>query len=257
MQYAVSGTGTMDGTSEYGRARLTVDPGVGSSGIVRFAAKLYGSAANAITLQYIDAGAGVTVPQCVVQQLGPAITVLLSRNALAITATAKMVADAINAFTGYTSPAYAIRALADFPLATTVLAATAPLQFTGGYNPELVGGSQFLWTPSVNTNVGYLDVEQQNPMWVLGFAAKFDSVPVGQFSVRVSRVRLDEIFRPIVAEAIPLFVYDFITTSAPDISYADVRQVVHPGQGLLVQSTTNTPGLFNFDFTRAAEFPYA
>ena len=256
IQYTVTGTATLNG-ADYGRPRLTINPVAGTDGIVYIAAKNYGAAANAITVQYIDAGAGVVVPVCQIQQLGPAITVLLARSAIAITATAPQVAAALNSFTGYTSPAYAIRAKANNPAATIPLAATSAQLLTGGVDPLVVPPSQYLWAPPLNTSAGLVTLDNSHPMWVLGFAVKFPAVGVGTFSVKVSRVRLDEVFRPIMAEAVPIFVHDRITTAAPDIAYTDVRQVVHPSQGLLVEATVPAPGFFNFDVTRAADFPYA
>lgn len=256
VQHEISGTGALNGT-EYGRARLSINPGVGAGGIVQFAAKYYGATANSITIQYIDTGAGTVVPSTTVTQVGPAITIRLARTALAITATAAQVAAAINAFTAYTAPAYAIRAQADDPSSTTPLAAAAPAAMSGGAEPSVIGGTQFLWTLPTNAKGGFIDLENENPMWVLGFAAKFSSLAAGLSTITVSRVRLDSIFRPILSEAVPIFVYPNLQTSAPDISYTDVRQVVHPGQGLLVSLSGAGVGIFNFDVTRAADFPYA
>jgi hypothetical protein len=256
VQQTVSGTGALSGT-EYGRARLPLDPGVGAGGIVQFAAKNYGSTANAITIQYVDAGAGTVVLATTVQQVGPAITVRLKRTALAITATAAEVAAAINAFTAYTAPAYAIRAQADDPTSTTALAVAGPTALAGGAEPSVIGGTQYLWALPTDQDAGLIHLENENPMWVLGFAAKFASLPAGLSTITVSRVRLDDVFRPILTEAVPIFVYSQLQTSAPDVAYTDVRQVIHPGQGILVSSTGPTQGFFNIDVTRAADFPYA
>ena len=121
----------------------------------------------------------------------------------------------------------------------------------------MVGGTQYLWNLPLNGNGGFIDLENENPMWVLGFAARFSSFPPGASTITVSRVRLDTVFRPILSEAVPIFVYSNLQTSAPDIAYTDVRQVIHPGQGLLVTSSGPSIGFFNLDVTRAADFPYA
>jgi hypothetical protein len=255
VQYAVTGGGAFNGT-EFGRARLTANPVGPIDGRIYFAAKNYGSAPNLLTMQYIDAGAGAVVSTTSVVQLGSAIQVSLRRNALGILATAPEVAAAINAFTAYTSPAYAIRARPHNPSATQVLAALSPVNFTGGVNPLQIG-TQYLWTPPAATNAGYVDFEQENPMWILGFSAKFTILGPGPLTVTVRRVRVQEDFTPILSEAVPIFVYNGLTPAAPDIAYTDVKQLIHPGQGLLVETSTPLDGMFNFDVMRAGEFPYA
>lgn len=253
VQYAVSGTGRLNGT-EYGRARLTINAGP-SGDTIYIAAKLYGADANFITVQLIDTGA--INPQTFVTQVGPAISVFLRRSSTAVLATAHEVAEAINSFTAYTSVAYAIRARAYDPASTTALAAVPAANLSGGVNPHAIGRSQYLWTVPANGNAGYVDFEQEDPMWVLGFSAKFSSVPSGSHTITVSRVRILEDFTPELTEKTPLFVYSSLTSSAPDIAYTDVRQVIHPAQGLLVETSVAMPGFFNVDVMRAAEFPYA
>lgn len=255
VQYAVSGTGGFTG-AEYGRARLTLNgsPSPGDTTIY-IAAKLYGTEANGLTVQLVDTG--VVQPVTTVSQTGAAIRVFLRRNSANIQATAPEVAAAINNFTAYTSAAYAIRARAHNPSATALLSAVAATNLAGGANPHRIGRSQFLWNVPLNGDAGYLDVEQDDPMWVLGFSAKFTSLPAGTHTVSVYRTRVLEDFTVVTAEKIPIFVYSGLTTSAPDIAYTDVRQVFHPGQALVVETSVATPGIFNFDLMRAAEFPYA
>lgn len=254
IQYAVSGTGALDG-SEYGRARLTVDPGLGPNAIVYFASKLYGSASNALTVEYVDAGAGVTVVATTVTQVGSAIRVLLRRSAVAILATAAEVADAVNAFTAYSSPGFAVAARAG-GTGASVVAAIGPLTFTGGADPTRIG-SQFLWTPPVNVNAGFVQLENPFPMWILGFSARFSVLLPGPFTVSLQRVRLEADLTPILAEAVNLFIFGGLTPSAVDIAYTDVKQLIHPGQGILVTTSAPLAGFFNIDVMRAAEFPYA
>lgn len=254
IQYAVSGTGALDG-SEYGRARLTVDPGLGPNAIVYFASKLYGSASNALTVEYVDAGAGMTVAATTVTQVGSAIRVLLRRSAVAVLATAAEVADAVNAFTAYSSPGFAVAARAG-GTGGSVVAAIGPLPFTGGADPTRVG-SQFLWTPPVNVNAGFVQLENPFPMWILGFSARFNVLLPGPFTVSLQRVRLEADLTPILAEAVSLFTFGGLTPSAVDIAYTDVKQLIHPGQGILVTTSAPLAGFFNIDVMRAAEFPYA
>ena len=254
VQQAISGTGAFNGT-EYGRARRTIDPSLGADSIVYVASKLYGTASNALTIQYVDAGAGVTVSTTSVVQLGAAIQVLLRRSTGAVLATAQEVADAINAFTAYSSPAFGISARAGGTGAGLV-AAIGPLAFSNGADP-VRDGTQFLWTVPTNGNGGFVQLENDFPMWVLGFTARFNVLLPGPYSVSVSRVRLNKDFTPITAEAVELFVFAGLTPDAPSIAYTDVKQVFHPGQGILVTTSAALTGFFNFDVMRAAEYPYA
>jgi hypothetical protein len=254
VQYAVSGTGSFDGT-EYGRARLTINGSPIGNTTIYIAARLFGTAPNAITVELVNTGA--VTPTTYVTQVGSAIRVFLRRSASVVLATAPEVANAINNFTSYTSAGFALRARAHNPLATTVLAAVAAQPLTGGADPHAIGRSQYLWTVPTNGKAGYVDFEQQAPMWLLGFSAKFSSVPVGTHTVTVYRARVLEDFTVVAAEKIPIFVYGAITSAAPDISYTDVRQVVHPAQAVIVETSAAMPGVFNFDVMRAAEFPYA
>lgn len=254
IQYTVSGTGGLTGV-EYGRARRTVDPLLGSNSIVSFAAKLYGSAANALTIEYVDAGAGVVVSATTVTQTGSAIRVLLRRSAIAVLATAAEVAAAVNAFTAYNAPAFAIMALAQ-GTGLGLVAAIGPLAFTGGVDPAQQG-SQYLWTLPLNDNAGFVHLENSHPMWILGFSSRFNVILPGPFTVSVARVRLEPDFTPVLAESVNLFVHAGLTPSAPDIAYTDVKQLIHPGQGLLITTSAPLAGFFNIDVMRAAQFPYA
>jgi hypothetical protein len=254
IQYAVSGTGGFDGT-EYGRARRTVDPGLGPNAIVYFASKLYGTASNGLTIEYVDAGAGVVVSATTVTQVGAAIRVLLRRSAIAVLATALEVAAAVNAFTAYSSPAFAIAARAN-GTGLSVVSAIGPLAFTGGADP-VREGSQYLWTVPTNGNAGFVQLENPFPMWILGFSARFNVLLPGPFTVTVQRVRLEADLTPVLGEAVGIFVFSGLTPSAVDIAYTDVKQLVHPGQGLLITTSAPLTGFFNIDVMRAAEFPYA
>lgn len=254
VQYAVSGTGAFTG-AEYGRARATVDPGLGANAIVYLASRLYGAASNTLTVEYVDAGVGVTVAATTVTQLGSAIRVQLRRSTIAVLATASEVAAAINAFTAYSAPGFAVTARAG-GTGATVVTAMAPVAFSGGADP-LREGSQFLWTVPTNGNAGLVHFENDVPMWVLGFSARFNVLLPGPFTVSVARVRLDRDFTPVAGESVNWFVFGGLTPSAIDISYTDVRQIIHPGQGLLVTTSAPLTGFINFDAMRAAEYPYA
>lgn len=254
IQYKVSGTGGFNGT-EYGRARVTVDPLLGPDAIVHFASRLYGAASNALSIEFVDAGAGVVVSATTVTQTGFAIRVLLRRSAIALLATAAEVAEAVNAFTAYSSQAFAVSARAG-GTGATVVNAVGPMLFTGGVDP-VREGSQYLWTLPTNQDAGFVHLENTVPMWILGFSARFDVLLPGPFSVTLQRVRLNPDFTPIADEAVSLFMFDGLTPTAVDIAYTDVKQLIHPGQGILVTTSSPLAGFFNIDVMRAAEFPYA
>jgi len=253
VQQKVTGTGTFDGT-EYGRARRTVDSGVGVDGIVRYAARIYGASANSLTIQYVDAGAGLTIPATTVTQIGPAITVILRRTTNALQATATEVAAAINAFASRNSPSFAIRAYVP-GTGATIVAATAALAFTGGADPA-VDVTQYFWDIPVNGNGGFFHFEQDYPVWVLGFSANFNVLLAGPLTVEVSRIRLNEDFTP-AGEEYSFFKYPCLTPTDGKISYTDIKQLVHPRQAMRVTISAATTGYIGFDVQRAAEFPYA
>jgi hypothetical protein len=252
VQQNVTGLNSFDGT-EYGRARLTVGPGLGDNRTVWIAARLYGAASNLITVQFVDMGPGYTVGSTYVQQAGSSVLVYLRRSVGAVLATSAEVATALNAFTAYTAPGFALRARAEGD-GLGVVSAQAATPLTGGQDSSRQG-SQYLWTPAGNG--GFFHFEHDVPMWVLGFAAKFTIGSPGPYTVSVSRVRLNDDFTPILAEKIGIFYYTSLAPSTPDVSYTDVKQLLHPNQALLVETSAPLPGFVNFDVTRAGEYPYA
>jgi len=253
VQYTVSGAGGRFNGAEYGRARLELNTGTPAI-VLRVAAKHYGTDANNITLRLVDTG-GV-LPQTRVVQSGAAITVFLRRSALALLATAQEVAEAINAFTAYTSPAFAIRARAVEPLSTTPIPAVAATHLAGGVDPTMVAGCQYLWDLPSNAKAGLVDFEQTNPVWVTGFSSKF-SVPSGTHSVTISRSRVMDDFSVVDTEKVPLFTYAGLTATTPDIAISDARLLLLPGQSLIVETDIAMTGFCAFEVTRAPEYPYA
>lgn len=253
VQQKITGTGTFDGT-EYGRARRTVDPGVGANGIISYASKLLGTVGNALTVQYVDVGAGLTQASTVVTQVGPAIKVILRRSSGAILATATEVAAAVNAAVTNLDPAYAIRARVTGSGAS-VVTATSALSFTGGADP-VIDRNQFFWSMPVNTNGGLFQFENEVPIWVLGVSGNFNVVYNGEVTVNVDRVRLQDDF-VLQGESYSFFKYPCLTPNDGRISYTDVKQLVLPGQAMRVTVSVATNGYVGFDVMRAAEFPYA
>lgn len=253
VQQKISGTGTFDGT-EYGRARRTVDSGVGANGIIAYAAKQLGTVGNALTIQYIDIGAGLTQAATQITQTGPVIKVILRRSSGALLATATEVAAAINAAATNLDPAYAIRARVT-GTGSSVVAATSALAFTGGADPT-IDRNQYFWNVPTNGNGGFFHFEQEYPIWLLGVSGNFNVVYDGEVTLNVDRVRLNDDFT-LQGESYSFFKYPCLTPNDGRISYTDVKQLVHPGQAIRVTLSVATAGYIGFDVMRAAEFPYA
>jgi len=255
VQQAVSGGGALNGT-EYGRARVTLDPGSGPNGMIYVASQLYGTASNAITVELVNAGAGAVVSSTLVQQVGSAIRVILRRSAGAVLANAAEVVAAINNFTAYTGLAFAVRARAGGN-GTGLASAVAATAMTGGANP-LVDGTQYLWTMPAAQNAGFFHFEHTVPLYIKGLAARFSLPGAGPYTLKLQRVRLNADYTPILAEAVNWWVYSGLTTTddAYDIAYTDVQQLLHPGQGLLVITSAPIDGFISLDVGRAGEFPY-
>lgn len=130
VQQEVSGSGQFNG-AEYGRARATL-PNGDSNAVVRVAARLFGTLANALLVELVDRGSGNTVAATTVEQVGTAIRVYLRRGASGSPlASAAEVAAAINDYARYTSvPVTAVAGGTGLGLCTAV----APTQLTGGRN---------------------------------------------------------------------------------------------------------------------------
>lgn len=251
VQQSVSGTGVFNG-SEYGRAKATL-PNGDPNAVVRVSARLYGSTSNAYSVELVDRGASIVVPQTVIEQTGAAIRVILRRSSSAILATAQEVAAAINAL-GVAGGVCAIYG----GTGNGVVSAAAAVLLTGGVNPvdRADNHTQYVYVHPVNTSGGFFYFEQEETITVRQFECKF-VVPGGTYSVTVSRVNLNENLEPILAEAVPCFVHDLLTVSKPDIAFADVGILLHPRQGLLVEvDGGGLPGVVRFDVRKGARYPY-
>lgn len=263
VQQTVSGTGTFNG-SDYGRAKaLRVDPVTSPNADLFFAAKLYGAAANAVTVSLLDQGPGVTVTGTTVAMVGNAMQVTLRRSSGALLATATEVANAINAFA--LSP---IRAKAGGNGTGIVQPTGAPVALNAtasGVDASVDAGVAeyqeiFKWVPPSNTHAGLFYFEQEQVLIVRQFEAKF-TIASGTHVVEVQRVNLDAALEPITSEAIPFYVHDQLTTARPDIAVSDVRIVLHPLQAVRVVTYpvgggAGLQGLVRLDVRREANFPY-
>ena len=247
VQQIVSGSGGFTGV-DYGRATGAV--GSGNNGL-QLSARLYGAHGNDYTLQLVNAGAGVAVAGTTATQSGNNVIVSLRRTTSAITATAIEVAQAINAIHCGLAARHTGTGLG-------VVAAYGPTALmSGGYEPVLRGqpATQFLWTPAANVSAGLFFFEQEETITIRQFEAKF-TISSGTHSVTVSRENLDESLQPILAESIPVFAWDHLTSTNPDIAFSDVGIIVHQNQALKVVTPSTLAGTVRFDVRKGARYPY-
>jgi hypothetical protein len=252
VQQSVSGTGAFTGV-DYGRARGQIshaDP----NAVVLVSAKHYGTTPNSYTVAFIDAGAGVTVPGTTVQQIGPAIRVTLRRSANAgVLATAAEVANAINAANTGIAAHYG-------GTGNGVVSAVPPTPITSealGADPVVVGPNRdmFNYYVPVNQNAGLFYFENEVPLVLREFQAKF-IIGGGTHSVQVLKVPLNPRLQPINSEAIPIFNWSLLSSTQPDIAFADGSIVVHPRQAIQVITSSQLPGIVRLTVQRSAIFPY-
>lgn len=252
-QQVVSGTGVFNGT-EYGRAKGVVtnaDP----NAVVRISARLYGTAPNSYTIAFVDAGAGVSVAATTVTQEGPAIRVTLRRSGeLGLLATAAEVASAINRSSTGIVATYGGTGNGT----VTAMAAQAITNTASGADSVIAGPSneQVLTYLPVNENGGFFYFEQEETLAIRQFEAKF-TVGGGTYTVTVERVNLNDNLEPVSAEAIPVFVWEDITSTRPDTAYSGARIYLQPRQALRVTTSGGgLPGIVRFDAQRMAGYPY-
>lgn len=256
VQQSVTGTGAFNG-SEYGRAlgRFPYAASAGSNNVVRISARLYGLDGNAYQLQLLDLGAGINNPATTVSEQGSKIIVTLRRSSSGgILATAQEVADAINRarlgvgawYEGSGNGVVAAQA------------ATVINNVRSGVNSTQRGPNveQYIWSLPVNDDGGFFYFEQEQPVLVHQFEAKFDIPSGGPHTVTVSRVNLTPNLEPIAGESIPVFVWDQLTATRPDISFSDVGIILHPLQALTVSTSTALTGVARFDVRKSAGYPF-
>lgn len=250
VQQSVAGTGIFNGT-DFGRARVVLGPFAGG-GIIRVAARLYGTDANTYLIQLADPGAGLNYPATTVELVGTTILVKLRRSTFGgILATPGEVAAAIN---GQTAVQFPIRAFAQVD--TGICDVVAPVALTGGLNPNDISGTpaypnqQFQWLRT-NLNGGFFHFEQEEPILVRQFEAKM--LLSGPLTLTWSIVNLTRDFTAVVGEKIPVFVKD-LTLAAPDITVTDVRIPLMSNQALVCDCAV--AGLVRVVARREARFPY-
>jgi len=243
--------------AEYGRAigRFPLAAAPGANNVVRISARLYGLDGNAYRLQMVDPGSGVNNLATTVAEQGSTIVVTLRRSiAGGILATAQEVADAINrarlgVAAWYEGNGNAVVA----PQAATLIN-----NVRSGVNAALRGpdAQQYIWSLPAAVNGGFFYFEQEQPVVAHQFEAKFDIPSGGPFTVTVSRVNLTPNLEPIPSESIPVFVWDQLTPSRPDIAIADMGVTLHPLQALQVVTSSSLTGIVRFDVRKSPSYPY-
>lgn len=253
VQQSVTGAGQFTGV-DYGRAlgRFPVSAASGTNSVVRVAARLYGTDANAYTVSFVDPG--VDTANTVATQLGSAITVTLRRQSGAIVATAQNVAEAINRARLPISASY--EGNGNGVVATQ--GATHINNISNGADSALRGpnADQFIWSIPSSTDGGLFYFENDQQILVHQFEALFNVASGGPYTVTVSRVNLDSNLEVISGESIPVFVWEQLTTSRPDVAFSDVGIILHPFQALTVTVTGGLTGVVRFDVRKTAGYPY-
>lgn len=256
VQQSVVTGGQFDG-SEYGRAigRFPLSASSGTSSVVRVSSKLYGLDGNAYLLQLFDPGSGINNPATVATLQGTKVIVTLRRSSGGgVLATAQEVADAINRARLGVAAWYEGNG-------NGVVAAQAALHINNvraGVNSSLRGpnAEQFIWSLPTSTNGGFFYFEQEQPVLVHQFEAKFDINSGGPYTVTVKRVNLTPNLEPIAGEDIPVFVWDQLTPLRPDIAFSDVGIILHPLQALQVVTSSAMTGIARFDVRKSAGYPF-
>ncbi len=248
VQQIVTGTGVFNGTTEFGRAKLTLtnaDP----NAVVRVSSRVFGISANSLEVYLRDPGVGVVNAATTVLQVGPTIQVYLRRDLTGILATAAEVAAAINAV----QPRLPIRATYGGTGAGVVTAAS-PTALTGGSDATLdASGTQFTWPVTVNGNGGLFYFEQDETIIIRTIACVFTGVVAPQ-KLYVERLPLNENLEPITSQAFPILDDIAITVALPRYAVTDIREIVQPYQAIRVRCPA--AGMVVFDVRKEARFPY-
>lgn len=256
VQQSVTTGGAFTG-AEYGRAigRFPFVAAPGDNTVVRISARLYGLDGNAYQLQLLDPGVGVNYPATTVTQQGSKVIVTLRRSAMGgLQATAQEVSDAINRARLGVAAWYEGNGNG----VVAPQGALAINNLASGVNSALRGpnAEQYIWSLPTSTNGGLFYFEQEQPLLIQQFEAKFNVLSGGPYTVTVERVNLTPNLEPILPEAIPVFVWDLLTVSRPDIAIADMAVALHPQQALRVSTNTPLTGVVRFDVRRLAGYPF-
>lgn len=243
--------------STYGRARATVISSGNTDSDVYLAARLLGTAPNAVTVEFEDDGPGIEVTTTTVSQAGSAITVNLRRSTMAVLATAKEVADALNA---------AAAASKAFPL-------TAHYQGTGlgavsaktalyldnnesGVDPNPAEyNSPWHWAPPVGQTfgLGVFYFENITETVRVRSVSFFFDVTAGSNHAYISKARLDPGGTLVANTKVPLVEPLLLTPSVKAGSF-EMDVALFPGEVLLVETDTQVIGNVFVEAQRLAVF---
>jgi len=231
--------------STYGRARATVISSGKTDSDVYLAARLLGTAPNAVTVEFEDDGPGIEVTTTTVSQAGSAITVNLRRSTMAVLATAKEVADALNA---------AAAASKAFPL-------TAHYQGTGlgavsaktalhldnnksGVDPNPAEyNSPWHWAPPVGQTFGLGVFYFENVLETVRIRAVsfYFDVLAGSNYAYISKAKLDPGGAVVTKTKTPLLDPVLLTPSVKAASF-ELDAHLFPGEVLIVETDTQVVG---------------
>lgn len=245
---ASPGTSVFNAT-DYGRAGLALFGGGPANGRLTFRAKRYGVNANSLFVTLINPGG--TYPATTVTLNGSVIEIRLRCASGVISATAKDVADTVNAVTGYAFPV-----VADYDRTTAgdgLVTAVASTALTDGVDPRIEGKSRlYKWDLPININGGLFYFEQEDQIVVLQMGARFPTL-AAPTSFKIWTVNLTPGLGIYTTEKVPLFERT-LDTSGLDIGFTDSRSTLLPNQALLVECAL--PGIVTFHVSRFARTPY-
>jgi|GEM_PF-4674066 len=245
---ATPGTSMFDG-SDYGRASLALFGGGAANGRLWFRAKRYGAATNSLFVALINPGGNY--PATTVTLNGAILEVRLRCVSGAITATAKNVADAVNAISTYAFPI-----VADYDRSTggdALVSAVSSTALTGGVNPRIEAASQqFKWDLPINVNGGFFYFEQDVPVVIRQMGARFPTIAAPTL-FQIWQVNLTPGLG-LYEEAVPVFQRTLDVGDADNIGFSDARIPLLPYQALYVECAL--PGIINFHVRPDSRMPY-
>lgn len=246
---ASPGSSVFDGT-DFGRASLALFGGGPSNGRLWFRAKRYGTAANSLLVTLINPGG--TYPTTTATLNGVMVEVRLQTSAGTIVATARDVANAVNAV-----EAYAFPVVCDYDRSTNglhVVSAVSGTALTGGVDPRVEAhNQQFKWDLPTNLNGGGFYFEQDDPVMIRQMGASFPTL-ASPTLFKIWIVNMTPGLGFYANERVPLFERTLDVGSANNIGFSDGKSPILPNQGIVVECAL--PGIVNFHVRRDSRMPY-
>jgi len=112
----------------------------------------------------------------------------------------------------------------------------------------------YVWQPN-NTQLGFFSPENDDTIVLRQFEARF-TIASGTHTCTLWRAPMNDVFEPVVNEAVAVFIFDALTTSAPDVCLSDVRIMLPAGWCFYVTTDVHLAGIVRMDLRREAHFPY-